>query len=221
MPALGPSEASGVDTPPSRAAWKVTAAGGLAVMAALAFGRFSYTMLLPPMREGLALSYTAAGFLATANLIGYLAGSMASGGIVRLLGARATAAGGLGVLALSLAWTGAAQSSAEAAGARALAGVTGAVVYVQALGLVAQWFPGRNRGLASGIMHTGNGAGLALTGLVLPLLLAAVPRTGWRVGWAALARAGLTPDHLVPGVRIVPDEAIAKVVSQARHVTIF
>lgn len=41
------------------------------------------------------------------------------------------------------------------------------------------------------------------------------------VSEAALARAGLTPDHLVPGVRIVPDEAIAKVVSQARHVTIF
>ncbi len=189
MPVLGPSEVSEVDAPPSRAAWKVTVAGALAVMAALAFGRFSYTMLLPAMREGLALSYTAAGFLATANLMGYLAGSMASGTIVRLLGARATAAWALGVLALSLLWTGVVQSAAEAAAARALAGATGAVVYVQALGLVAQWFPGRKRGLASGLMHTGNGAGLALTGLGLPLLLAAVPGTGWRVGWGALALA--------------------------------
>lgn len=38
---------------------------------------------------------------------------------------------------------------------------------------------------------------------------------------AALADAGLTPDHLVPGVTVVPDETIAKVVSGARHVMIF
>lgn len=38
---------------------------------------------------------------------------------------------------------------------------------------------------------------------------------------AALADAGLTRDHLVPGVTVVPDETIANVVSRARHVMIF
>ena len=37
---------------------------------------------------------------------------------------------------------------------------------------------------------------------------------------AALAHASLTREHLVPGVRMVPDEAIAEVVSEARHVMI-
>jgi len=69
------------------------------------------------------------------------------------------------------------------------------VVYVQALGLIPRWFPETARGLASGLMHAGNGAGLALTGLGLPLLLGAVPQRGWRVAWGALAVATLA---LVP-----------------------
>ncbi len=129
-------------------------------MAGLGFGRFSDTMLLPSTREGLRLTYTAAGFLATANLAGYLAGSVASEPIMRTLGARATATSALAGLAGGLAWMAAAQGVEDASLARALAGAAGAVVYVQALGLVAAWFPRRARGLASGVMHSGNGLGL-------------------------------------------------------------
>ncbi len=191
MPVLGPFEASGGDAPPSRAAWKVTAAGALAVMAALAFGRFSYTMFLPAMRESLQLSYTAAGFLATANLAGYLVGSLAAGILLSRLGARPAATGGLCVLALSLAWTGAARGLADLSAARALAGAAGAIVYVQALALVPQWFGRGGRGLATGVVHAGNGAGLVLTGLGLPLVIGAVPGTSWRAGWGALGLATL------------------------------
>lgn len=173
----------------------MAASGALAVMAALAFGRFSYTVLLPPMREELGLSYTAAGFLATANLAGYLAGALAAGTVLRWVGPRGSAPCGLGILALSFAWTGGAEGVSDAAAARALAGAAGAVSYVHALGLVPQWFPREERGLASGVMHAGIGVGLALTGLGLPLLSGAVPATGWRVGWGALAlaTAGILP----------------------------
>lgn len=165
----------------------MAAAGALAVMAAIGFGRFSYTLLLPPMREGLRLSYTAAGLLASANLAGYLAGSLAAGRLARRFGGGAATRGALCLLALSLAWTGAAAGAWDAGAARALAGAAGAVVYVQALGLVPAWFPEGARGLASGAMHAGIGAGLVLTGLGLPLLIGIAPATGWRAGWAALA----------------------------------
>ena len=58
-----------------RGVWAVAVVGAFSIMAGLGFGRFSYTMLLPSTREGPGLTYTAAGFLATANLGGYLAGS--------------------------------------------------------------------------------------------------------------------------------------------------
>jgi MFS family permease len=168
----------------------VAAVGAFSIMAGLGFGRFGYTMLLPSTREGLGLTYTAAGFLATANLGGYLAGSVVSGAVMRRLGPRRTATSALGALAVGLAWMAAAHGIVDAALARALAGAAGAVAYVQALGLIAAWFPGRARGLASGVMHSGNGLGLVFTGLGLPVVVAAAAN-GWRVGWFLLAVAVL------------------------------
>jgi len=86
---------------------------------------------------------------------------------------------------------GAARGILDAALARALAGVAGAIVYVQALGLIAAWFSSQKRGLASGIMHSGNGGGLVVTGLGLPLVLAYGHPIGWRASWEVLAVATL------------------------------
>jgi MFS family permease len=162
----------------------IAVVGALAVMAALGFGRFGYTMLLPATRTGLSLSFTGAGLLGTANLAGYLMGSFGAGRLIRLR-PHAAAALGLAVVAASLAWMAIARSSAEALGARWIAGLAAALVYVQALGLVAR-FPPARRGLVSGIMHAGNGAGLILTGLGLPPIVARGGAEGWRLGWVAL-----------------------------------
>lgn len=173
--------------PPPLSGRAMVATGALAVMAALGFGRFGYTMLLPATRDGLGLNYTCAGLLGTANLAGYLLGSIAAGLLPRW-SPRALATSGLTVVALALGWMGHAHGSVDAVGARFLAGVAAAVVYVQALALVAG-FPRRAKGLASGIMHTGNGLGLILTGLGVPLVVAHADGEGWRSAWLALAFA--------------------------------
>jgi predicted MFS family arabinose efflux permease len=156
-------------------------------MGALGLGRFGYTMLLPATREGLRLSYTQAGFLATANLGGYLAGSLLAGRFNRL-GVPLAAGSGLLAVAMSLAWTGRAESAFEAAVAQCLAGVAAAIVYVQALGLVAR-LPARSKGLASGVMHAGNGAGLIMAGLGIPSVLTWAGPDGWRTAWLTLSVA--------------------------------
>ena len=173
-----------------RGAWVVAAVGALALMVGLGFGRFSYTILLPATREGLGLTYTTAGLLGTANLIGYLAGSLVSGSVTARVGPRITGVASVLGLASGLAWMSTVHGSIGAMLARALAGVAGGVIYVQALGLAAAWFPARAKGLASGVMHSGNGAGLIVTGLGLPFLVG-TGVYGWRFGWAALAVATL------------------------------
>ena len=54
------------------------AALALALAAAVSLGlsRFSYALLLPPMRSDLAWSYTTAGAMNTVNAAGYLAGAL-------------------------------------------------------------------------------------------------------------------------------------------------
>ncbi|HLB11862.1 MAG TPA: YbfB/YjiJ family MFS transporter, partial [Dehalococcoidia bacterium] len=49
------------------------AAGAVALMATLGFGRWAYSLILPGMREGLTLTYTQMGILSTGNMVGYLA----------------------------------------------------------------------------------------------------------------------------------------------------
>ena len=58
---------------------RLLAIGGLIAMAsAIGIGRFIYTPILPPMAEGLHLTKGAAGLIASANFLGYLAGAVAA-----------------------------------------------------------------------------------------------------------------------------------------------
>src|SRR4051812_46935826 len=60
----------------------------LSLGAAVSLGvtRFSYGLLLPPMRADLGWSYTLAGAMNTANALGYLLGAMATPRLMRTLG---------------------------------------------------------------------------------------------------------------------------------------
>ena len=52
--------------------WVVIFMGLLTTIAAHGFGRMSYTIILPAMKDGLSFNYTQLGLLGTGNFIGYL-----------------------------------------------------------------------------------------------------------------------------------------------------
>ena len=72
----------------------IAAALALAAAVSLGLSRFSYALLLPPMRLDLGWSYLTAGTMNTVNAAGYLAGALWAPRWLRRFGARRTLLGG-------------------------------------------------------------------------------------------------------------------------------
>src|SRR6266446_455127 len=95
---------------PQGLAAKRAATGGLWIALGLSFapavsngiGRFAYALILPAMRSDLGWSYTQAGWVNTANALGYLAGALLMMDLVRRMGPHRLFAAGLGALAAEL-----------------------------------------------------------------------------------------------------------------------
>ncbi|MBK6367805.1 MAG: YbfB/YjiJ family MFS transporter [Polaromonas sp.] len=169
----------------------------LALGAAVSLGvtRFSYALLLPPMRADLAWSYTLAGGMNTSNAVGYLLGAMTFPPLFKRYGAaRVLLVGAVWAFALMLA-TGFFTSSAPLLLQRLLAGVVSAWMFV-AGGLLAAQLGARqptHSGLLLGIYYGGVGLGIALSSLLVPAvahgLAAYFPKQthAWAWAWWALA----------------------------------
>lgn len=159
-------------------------AGALALAAAMGIGRFAYTALLPGVQRGLGFDDAAGGAIASANLVGYLAGVLwarrlagsASRGAVLRLGLAATA-----VLTAAVTAVG---SEVGWAAVRFGSGVASGLVFVLASAAALE-VPSLPR---PGVLFGGVGVGIALAAIVAAL---APPSGGWRVPWWVLGGAAV------------------------------
>ncbi|UCG82184.1 MAG: MFS transporter, partial [Dehalococcoidia bacterium] len=163
--------------------WIVLAVGTLVVFGSLGLARFGYTMVLPPMQEGLNLDNTQTGSLATANLIGYLALALIGGAAASRYGPRVVITAGLALAGAAMLLTGLASGFHDAAAWRALTGIGSGASNVPVMGLLAAWFATRRRGLASGIAVAGSSLALILAGAFVPRILDVYGDDGWRACW--------------------------------------
>ncbi|MEW6335086.1 MAG: MFS transporter [Thermodesulfobacteriota bacterium] len=172
-------------------AWIVVGVGVLGVMGALGLGRFGYTVILPAMKEGLGLTYGQLGLLGTGNLIGYLTFSLLGGYLASRYGTKIVVVFSLILMTVSLLLTGLAGGFMGILAARIFTGVGSAGANVPIMGLASAWFSVRRRGLAAGIMVSGSGLGVLVTGIFLPGVIQAFGADGWRWAWYFLAALSL------------------------------
>ncbi|MEW6219918.1 MAG: MFS transporter [Thermodesulfobacteriota bacterium] len=171
--------------------WQVALAGTLTLFACLGLGRFALGTLLPAMVEPLGLSPARIGYLSTANFMGYLGAVLACG----LSGRRPPRRW---LISLALVLVGGSMVSVGYANGLGpiliLYGLTGAgsgLANVPTMTLVASWFGRRQRGRATGLVVSGSGLAIMVTGALVPRLQATGGEEGWRLPWLVLGGAVL------------------------------
>ena len=180
---------------------------GLSLGAAVSLGlaRFSYALMLPPMRADLGWTYFTAGAMNTVNAGGYLIGALLTARLLRRHSARRLLLAGGTVAGVALIGHGWVVGHTSLYALRFVTGLASAATFVTGGLLAAREAAspsagapvaasGRgaplHAGLALGIYYGGTGVGIVVSALLVPLL---VPGDGhaWQAGWIGLGIAAL------------------------------
>jgi len=204
--------------PPSTGAGRgsrgvLVAAGAAALAAAVSLGlaRFSYALLLPPMRADLGWTYFIAGAMNTVNAAGYLLGALLVPRLLARLDARRVLLAGSAGTALLLALHGLVIDDAALFVLRLLSGIASSAAFVGG-GLVAARLAAEPRadgsthaGLVLGIYYGGTGVGIVVSALVVPPLVTGGGEHAWQWAWIALgASAAFATALTAAGTRPSP-----------------
>ncbi len=174
--------------------WLVLAGLALGVTVTNGFARFAYGLLLPAMKSEMGWTYAQAGWLNTANALGYTAGAVLTMVLIRRVPPTRLFAIGLVTTTLALLATGLNAALWWQTVWRIAAGVLGAMSFSTAGALAAGLFQGdpRRNALAIAILFgTGGGLGIVLAGAVLPLMLHAWGPASWPMGWVVIGALSL------------------------------
>lgn len=167
--------------------WIVVFVGTLTIFACLGLARFAFGMLLPSMREALAMSYDEMGFLGTANFAGYLAAVAVAPFLMRRFSPRQLIATGLTLIAICMFGIASGDSYLLILLLYTSVGVGSGLANIPIMVLVSYWFRREKRGRAAGLIVVGSGFAIMFSGFVIPILNERFAESGWRFSWALLA----------------------------------
>jgi len=190
-------------------AW-VIVSGFCATLVGIGLARFAYTPLLPAVIADHWFSASDATYLGAANLAGYVLGALSAARLARWLPIRALLRALMLVTTASLvacAWP---LDFLWYCSWRLVSGATGGALMVLAAPAVLPWIDPKRRGLASGIIFTGIGVGIAASGLLVPhflrdgltstwLYLAGISLLLTAIAWKGWPQAAATPDTIAAG----------------------
>ena len=195
-------------------------AAGLALGAAVSLGlaRFSYALLLPPMRADLGWSYFTAGAMNTANATGYFLGALMTPRLLRNFGARRLLWVGSAATAALLAAHGGVLNETSLLALRLFTGISSALVFVAGGLMAARLGTGQaNAGLVLGIYYGGTGVGIIASTLLVPPLAARTVAHAWQGAWWGLAAAALLATLLTAWATRQQTEPPPTAASHAQH----
>jgi len=168
-------------------AWVIVGVGVLVKMTCLGFGRFAYSLLLPYMRTSLGFNYSQMGLLSGGILLGYLLFSFIGGVLATRFGLKRVIIASLLCSSISMFSISRLSLFFPLFVSTFAMGAAAAGAHISMTILPMAWFDQRSVGRAVGIVIGGSGLGVVLTGILVPYLLTAGGKEGWRVCWLLLA----------------------------------
>ncbi|PCH66417.1 MAG: MFS transporter, partial [Rhodobacteraceae bacterium] len=152
-------------------------------------------LMLPAMKSEMGWNYAQAGWLNTANALGYIAGAILTMLLIRHISPSRLFAFGLITTTLALLATGMNAALWWQTLWRILAGFFGAMSFSTAGVLTAGLFrddPRRNALAIAILFGSGGGLGIVLAGTALPLMLDAFGPGSWPMGWFFIGAVSLS-----------------------------
>ncbi|PRC91342.1 YbfB/YjiJ family MFS transporter [Solimicrobium silvestre] len=164
-----------------RQAWQIALCGILAIGVAQGIGRFAFSPLLPMMLHDKLVNLTQGGWLATANYIGYFIGAL----LCMVFHKHPTRFIRIGLVATTVftLWMSFSSQLWCLLLLRALAGIASALVFVFTSGWCMQRLTQLGFPTLGGIIYTGPGLGILITGIPVTFMVAAdwSAQRGWLV----------------------------------------
>ncbi|WP_349631135.1 YbfB/YjiJ family MFS transporter [Bradyrhizobium jicamae] len=154
----------------------------------LGIGRFAYALVLPDMRDTLAWSYSAAGFMNTINAAGYLFGALVASRVIQRFGLGPSVRWSTLACVVALALSAISGNFTVLSFGRLLIGFAAAIGFVGGGALaatIAQSRPERANFLLS-LFYAGPGVGIMLSGMIAPFVLQGFGAGSWWIVWWAM-----------------------------------
>lgn len=174
--------------------WLVLTGLALGLTVTNGFARFAYGLILPAMKSEMGWSYAQAGWLNTANALGYIFGALLTMMLIRRLSPATLFAFGMITTTLALLATGLHADIWWQTFWRVAAGVLGAMSFSTAGTLAAGLFQGdprRNAFAIAILFGSGGGFGIVLAGAAVPLILDTWGSATWPISWIMIGIVSL------------------------------
>ncbi|WP_042470369.1 YbfB/YjiJ family MFS transporter [Bacillus ndiopicus] len=188
---------------------KIVFGGILFLVVAMGISRFAFTPILPFMREDEGFSLQIGGWLASSNYIGYFLGSLGAAFIYKRKKAFLMTNVALNVLSIIV--MGLTHSLTLWLLLRFIAGLTGGFIFVLTSSIVMDYLAAHILTRWSGLVFSGIGLGIAISGLVVPYLESIIAWDGTWIGLGFLsALLATTSAILWRNLMVHNNEKIAK-----------
>ncbi len=168
-----------ISLPPARG-WIAVALVACGAVVAQAFGRFTYSVLLPAIRDDLDHSNTVAGFLGTANVAAYLLGTLVVASLTSRIKLLTVLRSGFVFSLSGLAIAMVSPNAVVLTVALFLMGIGGAFIWIPSPAIAAAAVGDHRRGVAVGVMGAGIGVGIIFSGQLARILRERSGDSAWR-----------------------------------------